>query len=241
MVTTLTKRMAEDLTRYLMELGIKVNYLHSDVETLERIAIIRDFRSGVLRRAGRHQPAARRARHSGVLVRCHSRRGQGRFPPLADVADPDHRPRGAQPQRPGHPLRGQDDRLAASSPSTRPTAAARCSREYNEEHGIEPATIIKAIDSDLVKMANLDYFELPAARTKGSPRSGRRRRHRQDHRPPDEGDEGRGEESRLREGRRNSRQGPRAERDADFRLTVQRRRPGGLSLRPRGGGEGRRQ
>src|SRR4029078_1788768 len=44
MVTTLTKRMAEDLTRYLMELGIKVNYLHSDVETLERIAIRRDFR-----------------------------------------------------------------------------------------------------------------------------------------------------------------------------------------------------
>src|SRR5205085_2726938 len=47
MVTTLTKRMAEDLTRYLLELGIKVNYLHSDVETLERIAVIRDFRSGV--------------------------------------------------------------------------------------------------------------------------------------------------------------------------------------------------
>ena len=46
MVTTLTKRMSEDLTRYLLELGIKVNYLHSDVETLERIAIIRDFRIG---------------------------------------------------------------------------------------------------------------------------------------------------------------------------------------------------
>src|SRR5207253_8635706 len=46
MVTTLTKRMSEDLTRYLLELGIKVNYLHSDVETLERIAIIRDFRLG---------------------------------------------------------------------------------------------------------------------------------------------------------------------------------------------------
>ncbi|HEX9460932.1 MAG TPA: excinuclease ABC subunit UvrB, partial [Thermoanaerobaculia bacterium] len=46
MVTTLTKRMAEDLTRYLLELGIKVNYLHSDVETLERISIIRDFRVG---------------------------------------------------------------------------------------------------------------------------------------------------------------------------------------------------
>src|SRR5260370_29453892 len=46
MVTTLTKRMSEDLTRYLLEMGIKVNYLPSDVETLERIAIIRDFRIG---------------------------------------------------------------------------------------------------------------------------------------------------------------------------------------------------
>ncbi len=47
LVTTLTKRMAEDLADYLMELGIKVHYLHSEVETLERIGILRDLRSGV--------------------------------------------------------------------------------------------------------------------------------------------------------------------------------------------------
>ncbi len=47
LVTTLTKRMAEDLTEYMMEAGIKVRYLHSDVETLERIEIIRDLRLGV--------------------------------------------------------------------------------------------------------------------------------------------------------------------------------------------------
>jgi excinuclease ABC subunit B len=47
MVTTLTKRMAEDLTSYLEELGIRVRYLHSDVETLERVQIIRDLRMGV--------------------------------------------------------------------------------------------------------------------------------------------------------------------------------------------------
>jgi len=46
LVTTLTKRMAESLTDYLKELGIKVNYLHSDVDTLERIEIIRDLRLG---------------------------------------------------------------------------------------------------------------------------------------------------------------------------------------------------
>jgi excinuclease ABC subunit B len=47
LVTTLTKRMAEDLSEYLKELGIKVHYLHSEVETLERISILRDLRLGV--------------------------------------------------------------------------------------------------------------------------------------------------------------------------------------------------
>ena len=47
LVTTLTKRMAEDLSDYLMELGIKVHYLHSEVETLERVGILRDLRLGV--------------------------------------------------------------------------------------------------------------------------------------------------------------------------------------------------
>ncbi|MDP1715968.1 MAG: excinuclease ABC subunit UvrB [Anaerolineales bacterium] len=47
LVTTLTKRMSEDLTTYMKELGIKVNYLHSEVETLERVSILRDLRLGV--------------------------------------------------------------------------------------------------------------------------------------------------------------------------------------------------
>ncbi len=47
LVTTLTKRMAEDLTEYMQEIGIKVTYLHSDVETLERVEIIRDLRKGI--------------------------------------------------------------------------------------------------------------------------------------------------------------------------------------------------
>jgi len=47
LVTTLTKRMAEDLSDYLMELGIKVHYLHSEVDTLERVGILRDLRMGV--------------------------------------------------------------------------------------------------------------------------------------------------------------------------------------------------
>lgn len=47
LVTTLTKKMAEDLTEYLNENGIKVRYMHSDIQTLERIEIIRDLRMGV--------------------------------------------------------------------------------------------------------------------------------------------------------------------------------------------------
>ncbi|MCX6054804.1 MAG: excinuclease ABC subunit UvrB [Chloroflexi bacterium] len=47
LVTTLTKRMAEDLSDYLLELGVKVNYLHSEVETLERVGILRDLRKGI--------------------------------------------------------------------------------------------------------------------------------------------------------------------------------------------------
>ncbi|HOM67062.1 MAG TPA: excinuclease ABC subunit UvrB [Brevefilum fermentans] len=47
LVTTLTKRMAEDLSDYLMELGLKVHYLHSEIETLERVGILRDLRLGV--------------------------------------------------------------------------------------------------------------------------------------------------------------------------------------------------
>ena len=47
MVTTLTKKMAEDLTEYLHENGVKVRYLHSDIDTLERIEIMRDLRMGV--------------------------------------------------------------------------------------------------------------------------------------------------------------------------------------------------
>ena len=46
LVTTLTKRMAEDLTEYYHDLGVRVRYLHSDIETLERVRILRDLRKG---------------------------------------------------------------------------------------------------------------------------------------------------------------------------------------------------
>jgi excinuclease ABC subunit B len=160
MVTTLTKRMAEDLTRYLMELGIKVNYLHSDVETMERIAILRDFRIGVF----------------DVLIGINLLREGLDVPECSCVAilDADKegflRSQTSLVQTIGRAARNvngvavlyadkiTDSLRFAIDETTRRRAVQQ---KYNEEHGIEPATIIKSIDSDLVRMANLDYLDVP--------------------------------------------------------------------------------
>jgi excinuclease ABC subunit B len=160
MVTTLTKRMAEDLTRYLMELGIKVNYLHSDVETMARIAILRDFRLGTF----------------DVLIGINLLREGLDVPEVSAVAilDADKegflRSQTSLVQTIGRAARNvngvailyadkiTDSLRFAIDETTRRRAVQQ---QYNEEHGIEPATIIKSIDSDLVKMANLDYLDVP--------------------------------------------------------------------------------
>ena len=101
LVTTLTKKMSEDLTDYLLESGVKARYLHSEIDTLERIQIIRELRLGEydvlvgvnLLREGLDLP--------GGVARRDPRRGQGGLPARQDGADPDDRPRGAERQRQG--------------------------------------------------------------------------------------------------------------------------------------------
>ena len=74
-VTVLTKRMAEDLTEYLHEQGIRVRYMHSDIDTIERIEILRDLRLGAFDVLVGINLLARRARHPRMRAGGHSGRG----------------------------------------------------------------------------------------------------------------------------------------------------------------------
>ncbi len=121
LVTTLTKKMAEDLTDYLLEQGLRVRYLHSNIDTIQRIEIIRGVASRRVRRARRHQPAPRGPRPAGGVVGVDPRRRQGGLPAQRDVADPDDRPRrpqrrraGRHVRRPGHGLDDAGDRRDAT-------------------------------------------------------------------------------------------------------------------------------
>jgi excinuclease ABC subunit B len=160
LVTTLTKRMAEDLTRYLMELSIKVNYLHSDIETLERVSILRDFRLGVfdvliginLLREGLDLPEC-----SCVAVLDADKEGFLRST-TSLIQTIGRAARNVNGRAILYADRMTDSLRAAIDETDRRRAIQQA---WNEANGIEPATVIRSIDSDLVKMSNLDYFELP--------------------------------------------------------------------------------
>ena len=108
LVTTLTKKMAEDLTDYLLEHGIRVRYLHSEVDTLRRVELLRELRKGDydvlvginLLREGLDLPEV-----SLVAILDADKEG---FLRSAHVADPDHRPGGPERLRPGAHVRRQD-------------------------------------------------------------------------------------------------------------------------------------
>jgi excinuclease ABC subunit B len=168
LVTTLTKRMAEDLTQYYQELGVKVRYLHSDIETLERVEILRDLRRGEF----------------DVLVGINLLREGLDLPEVSLVAilDADKegflRSAGSLIQTSGRAARNINGRVImyadTSTASMRgaigETERRRAIQEaYNIEHGITPQSIIKQIDEVMSSVYERDYMT-PAATVDGTER-----------------------------------------------------------------------
>ena len=155
LVTTLTKKMAEDLTDYLLEQGLRVRYLHSQHRHDPTHRDPARPAPRRVRRAGRHQPAARGSRPARGVAGVHPRRRQGGLPALGDVADPDDRPRRPQRRRPGGDVRRQRDRLDGEGDRRDATGAGPCSSPTTIEHGIDPQTIRKAV-GDILSMLRPD-------------------------------------------------------------------------------------
>jgi excinuclease ABC subunit B len=162
LVTTLTKRMAEDLTEYYHDQGLKVRYLHSDIKTLERADIIRDLRRGVF----------------DVLVGINLLREGLDLPEVSLVAVLDADKEGflrgyrALVQTSGRAARHCDgtvilygDVVTDSMRRTLEETGRRRTIQlaYNAEHGITPKTIIKRIHDLEYQLAEADYVDVSVA------------------------------------------------------------------------------
>ena len=152
LVTTLTKRMAEDLTKYLKEVGVRVRYLHSDIDTLERSEIIRDMRLDVF----------------DVLVGINLLREGLDIPEIELVAILDADKEGflrsetsliqtigrAARNAEGHVVMYADKMTDSMKKALDETERRRkIQKQYNEEHGITPQTIKKAV-RDLIRISS---------------------------------------------------------------------------------------
>jgi excinuclease ABC subunit B len=159
LVTTLTKRMAEELTQYLAELGIKVRYLHSDVETLERVEIVTALRRGEF----------------DVLVGINLLREGLDLPEVSLVAILDADKEGflrsgtSLIQTSGRAARNLNGRVIFYADHLTDSMRRaideterrrRKQEDYNQRTGIEPRSILKDIHSPLVAMSNLDYYSV---------------------------------------------------------------------------------
>jgi excinuclease ABC subunit B len=167
LVTTLTKRMAENLTQYYAEAGIKVRYLHSDIETLERIETLRDLRLGAF----------------DVLVGINLLREGLDLPEVSLVAILDADKEGflrserSLVQTFGRAARNVNGRVicyADTLTGSLKKAIAETERrrsiqeEYNQKYGITPQTIIKEI-RDAIHVSEADYFTPPIDGEAGKP------------------------------------------------------------------------
>jgi excinuclease ABC subunit B len=160
LVTTLTKRMAEDLTEYYSELDVRCRYLHSDVDTLERVELLRDLRRGEydvliginLLREGLDIPEV-----SLVAILDADKEGFLRSPrSLIQTIGRAARNAG------GEVIMYADKVTDAMKLAMSETERRReLQKKYNEEHGITPATVSKGLGGGLLEAANADYVTVP--------------------------------------------------------------------------------
>ncbi len=160
LVTTLTKRMAEDLTDYYQDLNVKVRYLHSDIDAIERVEIIRDLRKGVF----------------DVLVGINLLREGLDLPEVSLVAILDADKEGflrserSLIQTIGRAARNVDGTVilyADVMTDSMKLAIGETERRrgvqqaFNEEHGIVPRSVVKQIDEPLIRAYEADYVDVP--------------------------------------------------------------------------------
>jgi excinuclease ABC subunit B len=168
LVTTLTKRMSEDLAEYYSEVGVKCRYMHSEIETLERVKILRDLRKGEF----------------DVLIGINLLREGLDLPEVSLVAilDADKegflRSAGSLIQTIGRcarNLNGQAilyaDRMTDSMKKALDETNRRraIQQAYNEENGITPESIIRPLDMTLVAIVAADYADLTGPEAEGIP------------------------------------------------------------------------
>ncbi len=160
LVTTLTKRMAQELTDYYREIGLRVKYLHSDIDTLERMQILRELRQGEF----------------DVLVGINLLREGLDLPEVALVCVMDADKEGflrsgtSLIQTIGRAARNAEGRVilyadhvtGAMRDAMSETERRRAKQvAYNEVHGITPRTIVKAVESPLAAILDADYLKVP--------------------------------------------------------------------------------
>jgi len=160
LVTTLTKKMAEDLSDYFSDLSVRVRYMHSEVETLERIKILRDLRRGEF----------------DVLVGINLLREGLDLPEVSLVAILDADKEGflrsessliqtigrAARNANGKAILYADVMTESMRKAIDETNRRRAKQiEFNAEHGITPTSIIKPIEATLVTAYEADYFKVP--------------------------------------------------------------------------------